>query len=758
MKIGLTDNEVKQRIIQDKQNTLSPNITRTYKNIFQSNIFTFFNLLNIILFILVVFVQSYRNGFFIGTIICNTLIGIIQECRAKFTLDKLAVLNSQKVRLIRNSHEKTYDQNEIVLDDLMVLTTGDQVCCDSVVVDGFLEVNESLVTGEAKVIVKEKNDELISGSFIVSGKGYVRVIHVKEENYSYKILKEAKKYKYHRSKLQKDLDRLLKIISFIIVPLGLLLISNQYFFLEINLANSIIQMVAALVGMIPEGLIFLTSIAFAISVQRLAKKKILIQETSCIETLARIDTLCLDKTGTLTTGRMNVVQTIGEINEILGFIVYQQTVDNMTNIALKKYFTENNNYQVLDKIEFSSIRKFTAMYLNDGYCYYLGAMNTLLSAKVIKQINLQHYLVEGKRVIVLAKGVKLLEKPENLEYLGAVIISDSIKPDAQETINFFKKQNVNLKVISGDDPITVYQIAQQLAIVDAQKYLDVTNIEDQKLRKLANEYTVFGRVKPHQKKIILAGLQDEGHICAMTGDGVNDVLALKQADVSIAMKSGSDVTCNVANIVLLDSSFTHVPTIVDEGRRVVNNIFTASSMFLIKTTFSILLAILTIFFQQSYPLLPIQLTLIGTFSVGIPTFLLQFEPNFKRFEGNFVQESILKALPSSIIIVSGIIILTSILQKFAINHETINTIIVLYTGIIYSTSLYRIYAPLTRYRTSIIILMQFLFAILIYSFYDFLNLVYLDFNMYLILIIFSVMGISLMYFLAWLIKYLKNNI
>ncbi|MFR2446422.1 MAG: HAD-IC family P-type ATPase, partial [Thomasclavelia spiroformis] len=568
---GLSDQEVIQRINEGKVNNVDNKITKSYKEIFINNTITFFNMINISLLALLIFVGSYKNTLFILVIVINTIAGIYQEIKAKITLDQLKIIVSSKVDVIRNGITKTIAINEIVLDDYLILHTGMQIPSDSILVDGYVEANEALLTGESDPILKQIGDKLFSGSFVTSGKGICKVIHVGDDNYTNKIANEAKKLKKHESKLNQSLNMILKYISIIIVPLGILLFLKQYLYGNLGFNDAIVSTVAAIIGMIPEGLVLLTSVALTISVLRLAKQKTLVQELFCIETLARVDTLCLDKTGTITEGTMKVEFDVKicnvDIEEIVGNLINSSTDENVTSNALKKHYTKTNNYKLCHNIPFSSDRKYSGASFYQKGTYYLGAYQFLFpQGNDELETICNKYASDGYRILVLAHSSEVKQDDKlalDLTPYGIIVLSDVIRKDAKEILAYFDKQGVDLKVISGDDPLTVGAIAKKAGLKNANHYIDASTLKTpQDFENALKSYSVFGRVTPQQKKEMVLALKRLGHTVAMSGDGVNDVLAFKEADCSIAMAAGSDVAKDVANLVLLDNNFSAMPHIV----------------------------------------------------------------------------------------------------------------------------------------------------------------------------------------------------
>ena len=640
--------------------------------------------------------------------------------------------------------------------------------------EGSLEVNESLLTGEADNLPKNEGDELFSGSFVTSGEACCQIIHVGKDNYAAQITSEAKEFKRHNSELKNSLNAILKVISIIIVPLGALLFYKQYYIVGDTFRDSVVSMVAGVLGMIPEGLVLLTSVALTLGALVLANKKTLVQELYCIETLARVDTLCLDKTGTITEGTMCVervepyvstgrveiaatesepaesteaeeqVQTdsafMEEIAVIMGNMMYVLKDQNATIDALRKRFPAKQDMTPEHVVPFSSDRKYSGAVFEEKGTYLMGAAQFLFpedNEELTEKC--QAYAEEGLRVLVLAhssQNAEGTELPEGLEPLALMLLTDVIREEAPDTLAFFDSQEVDLKVISGDDPVTVAAIARRAGLKNADSYVDATTLTtEEELQDAVAQYSVFGRVTPQQKKAMVQALQSQGHTVAMTGDGVNDVLALKEADCSIAMAQGSDAAKNIANVVLLDSNFASMPHIVNQGRRVVNNIRTAASMFLIKTMFSVMLSLLTIFFGNAYPFEPIQMSLISACAVGIPTFLLAQENNYEKIDHTFLRHVFINAFPAAITITFCVFAVMLVCQNVYHSMAMLNTACVLVTGWNYMAALKTVYAPLNTYRKVIIYGMQFIFFAAAVIFQKLLSLGSLDFGMIILVFI-----------------------
>lgn len=688
--------------------------TKSIGQIIATNFFTLFNFLNLGLGLAIFFVGEYKNLLFLGVVICNTFISTVQEIRSKLTVDKLSLLNEPKTTVIRNGKEEEIDIHKIVLGDITKLSPGNQIVTDSTLIDGEVLVNESLITGESEPITKIKGDELLSGSFIVSGHCYAKTIHIGKDNYTAKISAEAKYLKKVNSEIMTFIKRIIKYISIAIIPVGILLFMHQLGLDGNTFNEAVVNTVAALIGMIPEGLVLLTSTVLAISVMRLSKYKVLVQELYCIETLARVDTICLDKTGTLTEGEMVVSKVVpldltpmSDITDALGIMSYHMEIDNQTMQAINKKYARKNDYKPVEIVPFSSQTKWSGISF-EKESYIIGAPEFVL--KDIKKIQkeLDNYAKES-RVVLLAKSKTKLNKklPTDIEPMALILINDKIRKDAKQTLEYFKQQGVDIKLISGDNPVTVAGVAKKVGL-DNIKYVDM-NETKLPIDKLAKEYNVFGRVKPNQKKALILELKKQGHTVAMTGDGVNDVLALKEADCSIAMNSGSDAARNVSQLVLLDSNFSSMPKVVGEGRRSINNIQRSSSLFLCKTTYATLLAVIFLFLDRAYPFIPIQLTLTSMVTIGIPSFILALEPNNERINGRIIINVLRKSLPTALTIVTNIIIITILPEVIRLTEPEVSTLAVLLTGFTGFMLLYKISVPFNTLRRILFISMIVLF-------------------------------------------------
>ena len=671
-KIGLTQEQIDNRKEQGLVNYDTSVPTKSIKQIIVENTCTLFNLMNLLLAIAVLAVGSYKNVLFILIIILNTLISTIQEIHSKRIVDRLSIVWQTKVKAIRDGEQKQVEINEIVLDDVLKFQTGNQIVTDCTILEGEVEVNESFITGESNLISKKEGDLILSGSFIVSGSCISKVEHIGEENYTYKISSGAKYVKKVNSEIMKSLNQIVKTVSIVIIPLGLILFFHQMQINDGNLKMSVVSSVAAMIGMIPEGLILLTSTVLAVSVIRLSRNKVLVQELYCIETLARVDTLCLDKTGTITEGKMEVKDIIPisvekEKMEVMLSALAQYSSDHNSTIeAIRERFKKEVNDIVKNQVPFSSQKKWSGISFEGIGSLVMGAPEFVLKEKVGEYSQIIEKYSCDYRLLVLAISKEDFEEKElskNLEVIGFILILDKIRDEAKTTLEYFKEQGVCLKIISGDNPLTVSKIAKHAGLDHYDDYIDMTKLgQNENLEEIVQKYTIFGRVTPTQKKDLVVALKNMGHTVAMTGDGVNDVLALKEADCSIAMASGSDAARNVSELVLLDSNFEAMPKIVAEGRKTINNIERSASLFLAKTMYATILAILFVFISWPYPFMPIQLSLISVVTIGIPSFALALEPNKERIKGHFLINVISRSMPASITVVMGII-LSIILSK-----------------------------------------------------------------------------------------------
>lgn len=719
---GLSEEEVISRVNLGLVNTTNVTKTKSIKEIILENIVTYFNLLNFFLAGAIIvsgvisgnLVYSFKNCLFLGVVVCNTTISIVQEVMSKRTIDKLSLLSSIKPKVIRDNEEKEILPEEIVKDDVLKYSLGSQVVVDSKILDGEVEVNESFITGEADTISKKVGDELLSGSFIVSGVALAKVIHVGSDNYINTIASETKKLEHNKSVIFNSFEKLVRILSYILIPLGIILFFNQYIFVKASLSDSIINTVAALIGMIPEGLVLLTSSVMAVSVVRLSREKVLVQQLYCIETLARVNVICLDKTGTITTGNMHLNSIVPksitkeEFEDLIKTLLNVLPDNSSTFKAIRDKYTEKREVLNTTVIPFSSERKYSACQINDTW-YYVGAPEYVLKGQEDK---IEFDIKEKQndyRVLVVASGKDNVNN--NLTVLGYLLIEDEIRKEAKDTLNFFKEQGVKVKIISGDNYKTVLKIGSKVGL-EGINGVDCTDIDINKLDDLVKDNDIFGRVTPHMKKEIIKSLKKNGYTVAMTGDGVNDVLALREADCSVAMASGSDAAKSVSQLVLLDSNFASMPKIVAEGRRNINNIERSSSLLLVKTIYTILLILTSIIFQHEYFFIPIQLTLITSCTIGIPSFILALEPNHNIVDGkNFLVKIIRKSMPGGLTVFLNILVILLLKDRFAMNKEIVNALAVLVTGMTGFIHLFHVSRPFNYLR-----IVMFGFLILLFSY------------------------------------------
>ena len=701
---GLTDEQVNSRIADKLVNYDTSVPTKSIKQIIFENFFTLFNFLNLFLGIAIFLVGSYKNATFLIIVIINTAISTFQEIHSKRIVDKLSVMAQSKVKVIRNGKEIELPINDLVLDDIVIFNTGNQIPTDCVILEGDVLVNESFITGEPDSITKLKGEMLLSGSYLVGGKCYAKVEHIAEENYTAQISSGAKYVKKVNSEIMKSLNKIIKWLTFAIIPIGALLFWNQMSLEGAVLKDAVVQTVAAVIGMIPEGLVLLTSTVLAVSVIRLSKSKVLVQELYCIETLARVDTLCLDKTGTLTEGRMEVSdliiadkstyfkdndkkQNLMELRNILANIVKNSDDENPTMQAMKERFSNDltDEFEINNKVAFSSKTKWSGINFKDKGSFIVGAPEFVLGDEFNKYSEIIKNYSEDYRVLVVAHSENEFnnkELPNKITAIGLVLISDVIRKEAADTLKYFREQNVDIKIISGDNPITVSKIAKKLGLENAENYIDMSKLETfEEIEDAVTKYTIFGRVSPTQKKDLVVALQNKGKTVAMTGDGVNDVLALKTSDCSIAMANGSDATKNVSQLILMDSNFASMPKVVGEGRRTINNIERSASLFLVKTIYSSFLALLFLFMGQKFPFQPVHLSLIGVVTIGIPSFMLALEPNNEIISGRFLKNVIAKAIPTALTTIINVIAVAILHSINKIPNDMYSTLCVMATSI-----------------------------------------------------------------------------
>lgn len=743
---GLTAMEVEERISSNLVNFNTDVKTKSTKKIILDNVLTLFNIINIILALAIISVGSFKNLTFIIIIILNTLISTFQELRSKYTIDKLSVISEHKIKVIRDSKELELSLDEIVLDDIVKFNSGNQVIVDSIIKKGEVLVNESFITGEEENVLKKEGDMILSGSFIVSGNCICKVEHIGYDNYTAKISSDTKYIKEVSSEIMRSLNKIVKTISFVIVPLGILLFARQIFLPNNTFQNAVVNTVAALIGMIPEGLVLLTSTVFAVSVIRLSKRKVLVQDLYCIETLARVNVICLDKTGTITEGVMEVKDVIGkdiskiELRNLLGSIVHVIDDDNPTAKALKNTFYNKTAINYSKIIPFSSTTKCSGIVIDDEKTIFIGAPEFLLNDYKRYKDEVDS-LTSNNRVIAVVECFNCGKTFEKQRLLGYVLLQDKIREEAESTIKYFKDQGVKVKIISGDNKNTVLNIARRAKIGDNLKAIDLSTLtSEDDIKAAALKYDVFGRVKPIEKQILIKALKDAGNTVAMTGDGVNDCLALKEADCSIAMASGTDAARSVSQLVLLDSNFDSMPNVVLEGRKSINNLQRSASLFLVKTIYAGLLAFVFLFLKEAYPFIPVQLTLSSVVTIGIPSFILALEPNRDLVRGNFLVNVLKKAAPPAFVIVLNIIFITLFGSSIGLTYAKISTLSLTITGYVSFVLLYKVCQPFNRVRLILFVLMLYLFVYSIINLTTLFSITHFDYLM--IFIIFILMFLS----------------
>ena len=707
--LGLTEAEVLERKERGEINIVEEKTVKSNWEIISGNVFTLFNLYNFLIAIALMSVGAYSNLAFMLIIILNICIGSFQEIHAKNMVAKLSVLTVSKVDVIRDGKEKSVGVDEVVLDDITILNVGNQISSDSVVIDGKIEVNESLLTGESDTIVKMPGDKLYSGSYVVSGKCYAKVEKVGKDNLAAEITLKSKKHKKVNSELLNSMRKVTRLTSFIIIPVGVLLFVQAFFFRDQVIKSSVVSTAAALLGMLPKGLVLLISISLATGVIKLAKKKVLVQDLYSVETLAHVDTLCLDKTGTITEGKMQVsnVETFNEeimpisVNQALSAFVNEIGDNNGTFQALKEYFKGNDNFEVDYKNSFSSERKWSSISFKDIGSIIVGAPERLTAKSnfEIKE-NMIEAQKQGKRVLLVGFSKDIVEDMlPDIEIVAAIELSDPLRKNAKEILGFFKGEGVTVKVISGDNPLTVSSIAKQAGLEDYESYIDLSTIEsDDEIIDLVDEYSIFARVSPNQKSLLVQALQAKGHTVAMTGDGVNDVIALRQADCSITLPEASDVAKQVSQIVLLNSDFSVLKDVLMEGRRVVNNITNVATIFFIKTLYSVMLSILNIITCTAFPFIPIQITLVDLAIEGYTSFFISFEPNGKQIKEKFLKSVLKNSFPYSVVIIINIIVLYLLAPALGIAEPKMTTLMYYMIGFTSILAVIRVCRPFNKMR------------------------------------------------------------
>ena len=735
LNIGLTASQVEERYKDNLVNFNTDVKTKSAKEIIMENAFTLFNIINIILAIAIIAVGSYKNLTFIIIIVLNTVISTFQELRSKYTIDKLSVVSEHKIKVIRDGKTLELSLDEIVLDDIVKFTSGNQIVVDSIIKEGEVLVDESFITGEEENILKKPGDMLLSGSFIVSGNCICKVEHIGYDNYTAKISSDTKYIKEVSSEIMRSLNKIVKTISFVIVPLGILLFARQLFLPGNTFESAVVNTVAALIGMIPEGLVLLTSTVFAVSVIRLSRKKVLVQDLYCIETLARVNVICLDKTGTITEGIMEVKDTINkeiskkELEKIIGNVAHTINDENPTARALKTAFSKTEDIKYQKIIPFNSATKYSGLIIDDKKRILIGAPEFVMKDYQKNKTEIDE-LTSDSRVVAVVEIDNYNQKNEREKLLGYVLIQDKIRKEAASTIQYFKDQGVKVKIISGDNKLTVLNIAKRAKVGDNLKAIDLSTLKsEEEIKKAALEYDIFGRVKPEEKHILIKALKEAGNTVAMTGDGVNDCLALKEADCSIAMASGTDAARSVSQLVLLDSNFDAMPSVVLEGRRSINNLQRSASLFLVKTIYAGLLAFIFLFLEESYPFIPVQLTLSSIVTIGIPSFILALEPNKELVKGSFLINVLKVAIPPALVIVINIVLITLFGNAIGLTYAKVSTLSLTITAYTSFILLYKVCQPFNRVRLILFALMFYLFIYAILNLTTLFSITHFDYLM-----------------------------
>ena len=724
---GLSPQETKLRQSNGLSNIMPPSNTKSEGQIIKENVLTFFNLIFLVLALCLCLVGSFKNLMFLLVAAANTVVGSFQEIRAKRAVDKLTLVAAGTAKAIRSGQRISVRTDQLVRDDIVEFAAGDQICADAVVRDGQLQVNESLLTGEADAILKNPGDTLKSGSFVISGRARVQLTHVGSESYAAKLAAEARRnVRSTKSEMMLSLTKLITVVGIALIPLGIILFLRHFLsvFQGLPLRDSVESTVSALIGMIPEGLYLLTSVAIAASCLKLSRKRVLVQDMNCIETLAHVDVLCVDKTGTITEPTMEVTD---DIEKILAAFYHGEEPDNETARAMGQQFAGETTWRAVKRMAFSSSTKWSGADFGENGRYVVGAPEFIMGDRYDSiRGEAEPWSERGCRVLLLAAYDTAFDdgplQSAHVAPIALVFLSNLLRPDAQETFRYFASQGVSVRVISGDNPITVAQVAARAGIENADRYVDATTLStEQDFEEAVKYYTVFGRVTPEQKRYLVRAFQKQGHTVAMTGDGVNDVLALKDANCGIAMASGSQAASQVAQIVLLNSQFSAMPAIVAEGRRVINNIQRAASLFLVKNIFSFALTLLLLFIDMPYPLLPIQLSLISTFTIGIPSFFLALEPNYARVEGKFMRNVIRRAMPGGLTNLTIVLLAGFFTSTFGLSNEQLNTICVWVMSAVGLVTLYHVSVPFTRLRLAVLAAMTaaMLFSLLVIpAFFD----------------------------------------
>ena len=765
-KTGLSNEEVAKRASEGKVNGISKSASKTYGQIIKDNVCTLFNLLNFLIFVALVLVQAWSNLVFMAIIVANALIGIYQEVKAKRLVDQLSILTKPTITVVRNGQTTVVDINDVVLDDVLVLESGNQVCNDATVIHGMIEANESLLTGESDPVNKKEDSELLSGSSVISGKCYAQVKNVGDNNYSTALVKEAQKVKEQNSELMDSMKKVTKVTTFMIIPLGIILFVEALWLRQDILFEAVVSSAAGLLGMLPKGLVLLTSVSLANGVARLAKKKVLVQDLYSLETLSHVDVLCLDKTGTITDGKMKVEETfMFEKNdqfdtlEIMGSYLRASDDNNATFQAMDEYFGENDLYDCSKKISFSSLRKWSAIEFKDIGTIVIGAAEKVISQTLPDEI--KDKMLQGMRALAVGYTSESISDDQplpELQPLMVIILSDTIRDHTKETLEYFHQEGVETKIISGDNVNTVMAIASKAGVLNYDRCIDMSTVDDKDLPKVVQEYTVFGRVTPNQKKLIVEALKADGHHVAMTGDGVNDLLALKDADCSIAIADGSDASKQISQVVLLNSDFTCLPDVLLEGRKVVNNVTRVAGVFFIKTIYSVLLSLFCVLTNTAFPFIPLQITLIDLLVEAMPSFMTIFESDIRKIKGSFLPKVFSKAIGNALAVVIIFIGIMLFGSNFGLNQLESVTLMYYVLITISMIAVIRSCYPFTKLRILICLMMVFGFILAILLFSNILHLANVSLPIVLSGLVLSAIGVLIERAIYRLIaRYMKQH-
>ena len=742
---GLSDDEVQKRILDGKINKEIDIKTNNISIILFNNFFTMFNMINLFLALLLFLVGEYKNLLFMGVVIINTVISTFHEISAKRATDKLEILKKQSITCIRNSKKEEIDSNNIVLDDIIILKNNDYIPTDCIVLDGTVEVNESLITGEDDLVTKNKKDKLLSGSMVISGIACAKVINVGIDNYANKIIIDSKYIKKNKSQIMKSLNKIIKFMSYVIIPLGIIFFFKQYS-LNNNLVTSLTNTVAAIIGMIPEGLVLLTSTVFALGIVKLAKNNAIIKNLYCIENLARVNTICFDKTGTLTKGKIKFKDIIylddnkNYVDELLNILISNSINLNSTTLAIKEIYNKNIKKDILKKYNFSSDRKFSGLDVDRVGTILLGAPEVLTDDKnILDKVNKYS---EDYRTLLLAYKKNWDGNSKDLDIKAIILLDDELREDINNVIKYLYNEDINIKIITGDSPITTSRIAKKCGIKNYNKVVDLSKIKtDKDFYDAVKNNTILSRTSPFQKKDIIKILKDGNNNIAMIGDGVNDVMALKESDFSITFDNASNPAKSVSDAIILNTDFKRIPQIIKIGRKQIFNLERSASLFLVKTLYSLFLTIIFLFLDKQYPFIPIQLTLISVLTIGIPSFILALENTKTKAIGSFLPNVLKRSLATSLTIVSDILLVIVLSNIFGLNYKLMSTICVVLTAFTAFTFLYTLCRPFNKLKTILFILLSSTFLICILFFKDLFSLAFIPFNILIFILILFILSL-----------------